>query len=176
MSRMDGMNYAPQGKPSPVCRPGDFTFAAAHLDHDTFMGNATAFGGWRRTKMVLRPRSVSGGSLCARFQAPGRPPALARSSMTTRSISWRGPLFPASRAVWDVMSWRPERTILPTRLHLRSLISANEPGRWWRSPEGNTWSTTASVSIRSAPSSPGNLSSKGQSDGFIRPSGSDLIG
>ena len=33
MSKSDGMNYAPQGKPAPVCRPGEFVFAATHLDH-----------------------------------------------------------------------------------------------------------------------------------------------
>lgn len=29
----DGMNYAPQGKPVPVVKPGEFRFAAMHLDH-----------------------------------------------------------------------------------------------------------------------------------------------
>ncbi len=32
------MNYAPQGKPAPVVRPGDFVFAAAHLDHGHIYG------------------------------------------------------------------------------------------------------------------------------------------
>jgi len=34
----DGQNYAPQGKPRPVVQPGDFTFAAAHLDHGHIYG------------------------------------------------------------------------------------------------------------------------------------------
>jgi predicted dehydrogenase len=34
----DGMNYAPQGKPSPVVQPGEFVFAAAHLDHGHIYG------------------------------------------------------------------------------------------------------------------------------------------
>ncbi len=38
MSRADGMNYAPEGKPSPVCQRGDFPFAAAHLDHGHIYG------------------------------------------------------------------------------------------------------------------------------------------
>ena len=38
MPLSDGMNYAPEGKPSPVCRPGDFPFAAAHLDHGHIYG------------------------------------------------------------------------------------------------------------------------------------------
>ncbi len=36
--KSDGMNYAPQGKPSPVVRPGEFIFAAAHLDHGHIYG------------------------------------------------------------------------------------------------------------------------------------------
>lgn len=34
----DGMNYAPQGKPVPVCQPGDFNFAAVALDHGHIHG------------------------------------------------------------------------------------------------------------------------------------------
>lgn len=33
-----GMNYAPQGKPSPVCAPGEFVFAAMALDHGHING------------------------------------------------------------------------------------------------------------------------------------------
>lgn len=36
--KSDGMNYAPQGKPSPVVKPGDFIFAATHLDHGHIYG------------------------------------------------------------------------------------------------------------------------------------------
>ena len=36
--KSDGMNYAPQGKPKPVVQPGDFVFAAAHLDHGHIFG------------------------------------------------------------------------------------------------------------------------------------------
>lgn len=32
------MNYAPQGKPSPVVKPGEFIIAAAHLDHGHIYG------------------------------------------------------------------------------------------------------------------------------------------
>lgn len=31
--KADGMSYAPQGKPQPVIKPGEFVFAAAHPDH-----------------------------------------------------------------------------------------------------------------------------------------------
>jgi predicted dehydrogenase len=37
-ARYDGMTYAPQGKPSPVVAPGEFAFAAVHLDHGHIYG------------------------------------------------------------------------------------------------------------------------------------------
>jgi len=37
-SAADGMNYAPKGKPRPVVKPGEFVFAAAHLDHGHIYG------------------------------------------------------------------------------------------------------------------------------------------
>lgn len=37
-TKADGMNYAPQGKPNPVVKPDEFTFAAAHLDHGHIVG------------------------------------------------------------------------------------------------------------------------------------------
>src|SRR5215217_6684189 len=36
--KSDGMNYAPQGKVKPVVKPGEFVFAAAHLDHGHIYG------------------------------------------------------------------------------------------------------------------------------------------
>src|ERR1700724_1891440 len=33
-----GFDYAPKGKPEPVCRPGDFKFAAVALDHGHIYG------------------------------------------------------------------------------------------------------------------------------------------
>lgn len=38
MSNKDGMNYAPQGLPSPVVQKGEFIFAAAFLDHGHIYG------------------------------------------------------------------------------------------------------------------------------------------
>ncbi|RME69484.1 MAG: gfo/Idh/MocA family oxidoreductase, partial [Verrucomicrobia bacterium] len=38
MQKADGMTYAPQGKPSPVAEPGEFAFAAVHLDHGHIFG------------------------------------------------------------------------------------------------------------------------------------------
>jgi predicted dehydrogenase len=36
--KSDGMNYAPQGKSHPVVNPGEFVFAAAHLEHGHIYG------------------------------------------------------------------------------------------------------------------------------------------
>ncbi|WP_127587499.1 Gfo/Idh/MocA family protein [Paenibacillus koleovorans] len=38
MQKADGMNYAPQGKPRPVVKPGEFVFAAAALEHGHIYG------------------------------------------------------------------------------------------------------------------------------------------
>jgi predicted dehydrogenase len=38
MQQNDGMNYAPKGKPQPVCEPGQFVFAAVALDHGHIYG------------------------------------------------------------------------------------------------------------------------------------------
>jgi len=38
MQKSDGMNYAPQGKPNPVCKENEFIFAAAALDHGHIYG------------------------------------------------------------------------------------------------------------------------------------------
>lgn len=38
MSSMDGMNYAPKGKPAPVVKPGEFVISAVALDHGHVYG------------------------------------------------------------------------------------------------------------------------------------------
>ena len=38
VQKADGQNYAPQGKPRPVVKPGEFVFAAAFLDHGHING------------------------------------------------------------------------------------------------------------------------------------------
>ncbi len=38
MQKSDGMNYAPQGKPAAVVKPGEFVFAAVALDHGHIYG------------------------------------------------------------------------------------------------------------------------------------------
>ena len=38
MSRMDGQNYAPKGKPTPVCEKGEFLVGVIGLDHGHIYG------------------------------------------------------------------------------------------------------------------------------------------
>lgn len=42
--RADGMNYAPQGKPQPVVKPGEFRVAAVGLDHGHIYGMCNGLG------------------------------------------------------------------------------------------------------------------------------------
>jgi predicted dehydrogenase len=64
----DGMNYAPQGKPQPVVKPGEFVFAAAHLDHGHINGQCnglTEAGG--TLKWVFDPDAKKVEALLKRF-------------------------------------------------------------------------------------------------------------
>ena len=73
MSR-DGMTYAPAGRPSPVCQPGDFVFAAVGLDHGHIYGmcnGLTEAGGQLRWVYDSDPVKVA--DLCKR--SPGAEPA-----------------------------------------------------------------------------------------------------
>lgn len=51
MSKANGMNYAPQGKPSPVVSKGEFVFAAMALDHGHIYGQCN---GLREAGGVLK--------------------------------------------------------------------------------------------------------------------------
>ncbi|MDR2513200.1 MAG: Gfo/Idh/MocA family oxidoreductase [Puniceicoccales bacterium] len=66
--KSDGMNYAPQGKPKPVVKPGEFTFAAAHLDHGHINGQCNglieAGGG---LKWVFDPDAQKVAAFCQRY-------------------------------------------------------------------------------------------------------------
>lgn len=74
--KSDGMNYAPQGKPRPVVKPGEFVFAAVHLDHGHINGQCNGLveaGG--QLKWVYDADTARAEALAARF--PGA--KLARS-------------------------------------------------------------------------------------------------
>ncbi len=62
MSKADGMNYAPQGKPQPVVSKGEFIFAAAALDHGHIYGmcnGLTEAGGTLKLVYDPDPQKVS---------------------------------------------------------------------------------------------------------------------
>jgi len=59
--KSDGMNYAPQGKPRPVVKPGEFIFAAAHLNHGHIYGQCnglTEAGGELKWVYDADPKKV----------------------------------------------------------------------------------------------------------------------
>ncbi len=68
MNASDGMNYAPQGKPAPVVKAGEFPFAAAFLDHGHIYGQCNGLieaGGDLRYVYDPDPKKVE--AFCQRF-------------------------------------------------------------------------------------------------------------
>src|ERR1051326_123942 len=68
MQKADGMNYAPEGKPKPVCRPGDFPFAVIGLDHGHIYGQCNGLieaGGELRFVYDPDPEKVT--TFCKKF-------------------------------------------------------------------------------------------------------------
>ena len=68
MSRSDGMTYAPQGRAEPVVAPGDFAFAAVHLDHGHIYGmcNGLTEAG-ADLRWVYDPDPAKVDAFCERF-------------------------------------------------------------------------------------------------------------
>ncbi len=66
--KADGANYAPRGKPNPVVKPGEFVFAAAHLDHGHINGQCNGLieaGG--TLKWVHEPDAVKRDAFLRRY-------------------------------------------------------------------------------------------------------------
>lgn len=77
MASSDGMTYAPQGKPSPVCQAGDFPFAATHLDHGHIYGQCNGLveaGGDLRWVYDSDPARVA--AFCEKFPQAKPAPSL----------------------------------------------------------------------------------------------------
>lgn len=69
MQKADGMNYAPQGKPQPVVKKGEFPFAAVALDHGHIYGQCNGLieaGG--ELRFVHDPDPVKVEKFCKTFQ------------------------------------------------------------------------------------------------------------
>lgn len=68
--KSDGMNYAPQGRPSPVVKPGEFIFAAVHLDHGHIYGQCNGLlEGGAQLKWVFDPDEKKVAAFCAKYPA-----------------------------------------------------------------------------------------------------------
>src|SRR3954465_10281466 len=66
--KADGMNYAPKGKPSPVVKPGEFVFAAAHLEHGHIYGQCNGLlEAGAELKWVYDPDEKKVAAFVARF-------------------------------------------------------------------------------------------------------------
>ncbi len=67
-SKADGMTYAPHGVPAPVVRPGDFAFAAVHLEHGHIYGQCNGLlEAGAGLKWVYDPDPKKIGAFRARF-------------------------------------------------------------------------------------------------------------
>lgn len=67
-NRSDGMNYAPQGKPQPVVKPGEFIFAAVALDHGHIYGMCNGLIEAGATlKSVYDPDPAKVAAFCQRY-------------------------------------------------------------------------------------------------------------
>jgi predicted dehydrogenase len=74
MSEQMGMTYAPQGRPRPVCQPGDFIIAAVALDHDHIYAMCAALSeAGAQVKWVYDPSPEKVAAFCRHF--PGARPA-----------------------------------------------------------------------------------------------------
>lgn len=68
MSQTDGMRYAPQGKPNPVCERGAFAFAAVGLDHGHIYGMCNGLREAGATlKWVYDPDATKVEAFCKAF-------------------------------------------------------------------------------------------------------------
>ena len=66
--KSDGMNYAPQGKPRPVVKPGEFAFAAAHLEHAHIYGQCNGLlEAGAELKWVYDPDPKKTADFCAKY-------------------------------------------------------------------------------------------------------------
>ena len=98
------MTYAPQGKPAPVVEPGDFVFAAAHLDHGHINGMC---GGLLEAGATLRwvydPDTAKVRSLSRTLPRGARRAQFGRDSGRPRSpVWWPPPPYPTSAGRWGL--------------------------------------------------------------------------
>ncbi len=67
-ARYDGMTYAPEGQPRPVVQPGEFVFAAAHLDHGHIYGQCNGLlEAGAQLKWVYDPDPQRVATFCGKY-------------------------------------------------------------------------------------------------------------
>ena len=72
-----GYDYAPKGKPRPVCEPGDFLFAAVALDHGHINGQCNGlFEAGGELRWVFDPDPLKVRSLSEKFSASSSGPVV----------------------------------------------------------------------------------------------------
>ena len=100
------MTYAPQGKPSPVVKSGEFTFAAAHLDHGHIYGQCNGLiEAGAELKWVYDPDPKKIEAFVAKY-----PQAKIRPSSSSAPPPSRATAAPSAAA-----SWPPAKTTSPIR-------------------------------------------------------------
>jgi len=68
MQKSDGMHYAPEGKPNPVVKPGQFVFAAIALDHGHIYGMCNGLVEAGATlRWVYDPDPIKVNQFCEKF-------------------------------------------------------------------------------------------------------------
>ena len=95
----DGMNYAPAGRPAPVCSPGDFVFAAVGLDHGHINGMCNGLieaGGQLRWVYDPDPDKVA--QFCRRYPGVRAAPSEESVLADVRVQLVAGAAIPALRA------------------------------------------------------------------------------
>lgn len=99
MDRSNGMHYAPQGKPSPVVRPGEFVFSAVGLDHGHINGMTNGLleaGGTLKYVYDPDPEKVAAFLKAYPAAVPARSEGEVLSDPDTRMVA--GAAVPADRA------------------------------------------------------------------------------
>lgn len=122
MSKSDGMNYAPQGKPQPVVEKGEFRFAAIGLDHGHIYGMCNGLleaGG--ELVSVYDPDTEKVAAFCDRY--PGTKAAAAEQEIlqdhTIHMVA--GAAVPADRADLGIRVMKHDKDYFTDKTPLTTL-------------------------------------------------------
>lgn len=143
-SRKDGMNYAPEGLPAPVVKPGKFVFAAVGLDHGHIYGMT---GGLLQAGATLKwvydpdPRKVA----AFRARYPQAVAAVSEAQVfddpAVRLIA--AACVPGDRAALGIRAMRAGKDYFTDKAPMISLEQLDAARRRSAKPGANTWFATA---------------------------------